>query len=210
MKRQILTLALAMSLCAAMTAGAFAAPANVLETRIDYSVMLKEDGSLWAVAGDEMTPVKVLENVASVSAGSEYTLAVKQDSSLWSWNQVGGVPVKVMDGVASAYAGFGSSVVLKTDGTLWSWSGKAGAAKLMEGVKAVSLGGKQAIALKNDGTLWNWGPMVCLANGHLWYDWTRTPQRMRDVYVPEVDQVRAQEIRTDGSLWGVRVEYVWH
>ena len=169
MKKQMLSLAVALSLCAAMTAGASAAPARALETGADYSVMLKEDGSLWAWGRNDK---------GQVGDGSTADRTA---------------PVKVMENVVSAYAGYGYSVALKKDGTLWAWGGADGAAapaKLMEGVKALSLGGSQAIALKNDGTLWNWGPMTCLDDGRIWYDWSRPAKQLTDVIVPDMDQCR--------------------
>ncbi len=79
-------------------------------------------------------PVKVMENVKSVSAGNTFTLAVKKDNTLWAWgrNQNGQLgngkagygqeehlPFKVMDGVESAYAAETFSYITMLDGTIW-------------------------------------------------------------------------------------------
>lgn len=91
-----------------------------------------------------ITPVKVMDDVASVQAGSFYTAAIKTDGSLWMWgdNQYGHIgnngesdktdrygyvyqtePVKIMDSVS--YATFNEDAhtvaAIQTDGSLWMW-----------------------------------------------------------------------------------------
>ena len=90
------------------------------------------------------TPVKVMDNVASVRAGSYYTAAIKTDGSLWMWgdNQYGHIgnggqqdkkdrydyiyqtePVKILEQVS--YVAFNEDAhtvaAIKTDGSLWMW-----------------------------------------------------------------------------------------
>lgn len=86
---------------------------------------------------DMTQPVKVLDNVRSVSCGTDYTLAVKSDDTLWSWGKndyaqlLNGhhsyeanyvpayAPAKVLDRVAKACAGADNSAYITTDGTLY-------------------------------------------------------------------------------------------
>ena len=236
MKKKVLSLMLALGLCAGMTVGASAAPAQSVDSGSHYGVMVKEDGTLWAwgqsASGvserDWMEPVKMLDQVSSAAAGPEHTLAIREDGSLWSWGandkgQLGdgttvdrAAPVKVMEDVASACAGFGYSLALKNDGTLWVWgmtseSGAYQAApkKVMDGVKAVSLGGKYAVALKADGTLWSWGSIAYLPNGGVGYNCWDAPQLLREIVAASSDSQRPMEITTDSKLWGIQVDYLW-
>lgn len=95
-----------------------------------YNLALKEDGSVWSwgqnigwgtkvygrlgdgTSEDRLTPVKIMDGAAAISAGAYHCLAVKNDGSLWAWgNNIHGefgngiisdgssTPVKVMDGI---------------------------------------------------------------------------------------------------------------
>jgi len=94
----------------------------------------------------QTTPVKVLDDVVSVSCGGSHTAAVKKDGSLWMWGlnfqgQLGNgrqsnkvyeepafgaipyqtIPVKVMDGVVAVSCGEDFTGAITADGTLWMW-----------------------------------------------------------------------------------------
>jgi len=114
-------------------------------------VAIRTDGSLWewgrvviqenGMTEDRLMPMKIMENVASVSAGLNATMAVKPDGSLWAWgiNNAGQLgdgtaenrynPVKIMDDVTAVSIGSGGAwgvdrmhtVAIKTDGSLWGW-----------------------------------------------------------------------------------------
>lgn len=134
---------------------------NVVSVSTNYGLTLavKKDGSLWAwgrnSAGEvgnggksnissnndgvpiQTTPVKILDNVASVYAGPEASYAAKKDGSLWAWgNNVQGlfgdgttknlnVPKKIMDGVVMVSPGREHTLALKTDGSVWAWGSNA-------------------------------------------------------------------------------------
>ena len=114
----------------------------------DYSLILKNDGSLWACGsngrgqlGDGSTEdrkvlVKVMSDVQSMSAGNSHSLILKNDSSIWAcgdneYGQLGDgtnidrhTPVKIMDGVNSA--GIDGVLMDKpaTDNSVFSLSGQ--------------------------------------------------------------------------------------
>ena len=115
----------------------------------DFSLAMKEDGSLWATGlnmygslglGDtadrhRLTQVGSTEDWAAVSTGLGYALALKRDGSLWAWggNNFGqlGVgdtaprrsPTQVGSETdwAAAHCLGHHSLALKRDGTLWAW-----------------------------------------------------------------------------------------
>lgn len=115
----------------------------------DYSLAIKEDGTLWAWGNNEYgqlgdgsaigygvykaTPVQIMNGVKSVVAGGLYTLAIKEDGTLWAWginnygqlgdgtSTVKGTPVQVMSSVKSVVAGFSHTLAIKEDGMLWAW-----------------------------------------------------------------------------------------
>jgi len=115
-----------------------------------FSVALKKDGTLWgwgvnsqgqlgsshgmgSLTDVHTTPIKIMDNVASVSAGLWHVMAIKKDGTLWSWGsnfsgELGDgttkdrhTPVKILDNVAFVSAGSYHTLAVKKDGTLWGW-----------------------------------------------------------------------------------------
>ncbi|MCL2392506.1 MAG: stalk domain-containing protein [Oscillospiraceae bacterium] len=159
-----------------------------------HSLAITSDGSLWAWGdnisgqlGDETTtsrhaPVRVMDDVISVSAGNMFTMVIRSDNSLWAWGQNdrgqfgNGTttnsrrPIKIMDDVAAVYAGDSYAMVIKTDGTLWAMGqndrGQFGNGnrvssrdplKLKDDVQTIAVSGNHTLAIKTDGSLWVWG-----------------------------------------------------
>jgi len=210
---------------------------------------IRTDGSLWAwginVLGqlgdgtpgsweDETlrpTPVKIMEDVASVVTYSNRTFAVKTDGSLWSWGDtrngllgcgtIGGLhnyrstPKMVMNDVASVSANWWSTMVVKTDGSLWAWgSGQLGdgidrdfndplttPVKIMDDVHSVLQAGN-TFAIKTDGSLWAWGSNRSGSLGDGTIEERLSPVEILDS-VAHVEHYGdyTMALRTDGSLW---------
>ena len=133
-------------------------PAKVMESVAAVScgdfttAIIKTDGSLWMCGSNyygmigngksgsdanQLVPIKIMDDVVSVTTSSAVTAAVQSDGSLWAWGsnltgsfgngtQTGSLtPVKIMDNVVSV-GGNGSTMgAIKTDGTLWMWGSNA-------------------------------------------------------------------------------------
>jgi len=216
----------------------------------NHSLMIKNDGSLWvwglnisgqlgnggggdttvrwhSVSGDtapvQSVPVKIMDDVAAVSAGDADSMAIKTDGSLWAWGgntdgQLGdgttvnkNTPVEIMDNVKAVAAGSGDTTVLKTDGSVWSWgdngNGSVGdgttekrlsPVKIMDDVTAISAG----MAIKTDGSLWAWGYNGYGQLGDGTNEDKLSPVKiMDDVAAVSVGGWVTMAIKTDGSLW---------
>lgn len=189
--------------------------------------VVEQGGLPPAIVPYQTKPVKVMENVASVSIGANHTAAVRTDGSLWTWGsnwygQLGNgstesstVPVKVMEGVSAVSLGWSSSAAIRTDGTLWTWGrndygqlgdGSTGDSfvpgEILSNVAAVTCDRDYYMAIRTDGTLWAWGWNY---NGQLGTG-TRENAALRVKIMDNAatvsgDQTSAAAIKRDGSLW---------
>lgn len=132
---------------------------------------------------DRDKPVKVLENVQSVSLGGSRNAAVTEDGSLYVWgdNFYGQIvrdgklnyyckPIKVLDNIQSVSMGIGHIGAVTKDGDLYMWGdnrhGELGdgteelrqePVKVLENVRSVCLGSLHSGAVTEDGDLYMWG-----------------------------------------------------
>ncbi len=132
---------------------------------------------------DICAPLKIMDNVASVSLGFTHSAAITTDGSLYMWGdnyhgQLGNgttessnIPIKVMDNVASVSLGHYHSAAITTDGSLYMWGfngyGQLGyvsmaymnavPVKIMDNVASASLGMFHSAAVTTEGSLYMWG-----------------------------------------------------
>ena len=180
------------------------------------TMAVKTDGSLWAwgdntdgdlgngeysLSGDmgsliEPLPIKIMDDVKSVSTSSTHTLAVKTDGTLVAWgtnfygelgngfwgnewdNHAGPfqtVPMKIMDDVAAVSTYGSTSMAIKTDGSLWAWGGDCDALGVATSGDATSVWGKPIQS----------NPIKV----------------MDDVAAVDTGASQTMAIKTDGSLW---------
>lgn len=177
-------------------------------------LVVKTDGTLWSWGGNlygevgdgttekRLTPIKIMDNVAMVSAGDDYCLAVKTDGTLWAWGnnyygqlgngRVGNTTVKAYFTVRGENGYYRPDVPCQTVPV-----------KIMDGVSAVCAGWRYAAAVKTDGTLWTWGSNYCGKLGDGTMEDRFTPVKVLDgVTAVSTGQNHALAVRTDGSLWG--------
>jgi alpha-tubulin suppressor-like RCC1 family protein len=160
------------------------------------SFAIQENGTLWAWGDNQRgqlgigmmlyhiipSPVKVMDNVVSVSGGMAHTMAITTEGYLWGWGsnfqgQIGDgttedrfYPVKIMSDVVAVSAGSLQTFAIRGDGSLWAWGLNAAGwlgdgttenrlspVHIMNDVVAVSAGTTFAMAVTTDGGLWTWG-----------------------------------------------------
>ena len=160
------------------TESSYDEPVKVMDDVVSVSVdqcsaAVKTDGSLWMWGGNfqgelgnggvgnakdqygnaiQTVPVKVLDDVASVSCAHNSTAAIKKDGTLWTWgantmcelgiegkgndtdkngNEIQTIPVKILDNVSAVSLGWYRGAAIKNDGSLWVW----GESSFWEGVE---------------------------------------------------------------------------
>jgi alpha-tubulin suppressor-like RCC1 family protein len=165
------------------------------------SLFVMNDNTLWAAGynnggrlgtgtgsgnspQNQLTPVQVMNGVASVSIGLSHSMILMNNGELYgsgsnSYGQLGSgdtvtkySPTLVLEGVAAVSCGQAYTMAVKADGTLWA-SGENTLGQLglgdaanrsaftqvsgMADVAAVSAAGCHTLVLKKDGTVWACG-----------------------------------------------------
>lgn len=177
----------------------------------------------------QTAPMKVMDNVVSVSCSDNYhyTAAITSDGTLWMWGQnecgqlgfQGGnakneyipiqtVPVAVMHNVKSVSCGDSFTVAIKEDDTLWAWGELSNCGinsytptKIMENVLSVSSGRHMFAALTKDHALWMYGYYYSNQSENGTTQDSTAPIKVMDHVASVSCSVSIAAIKTDGSLW---------
>ncbi|MBE5040999.1 hypothetical protein INF28_11070 [Oscillospiraceae bacterium DSM 107454] len=170
------------------------------------SVILKDDGTLWSMGGNEYGQLGYSFNYKKSMPKTE------------EWAQIEGIEGQV----AAVYCGENTYYALCTDGSVWSWGSNAncllGADKLpselgsrcvpekIEGltdVRKISCGEHYTLALKADGTVWGWG------STENWVSGLSEEQKLQDAREEEegiLDDERLDALKQE--VWGEI--YAWY
>lgn len=131
-------------------------------------------------------PIKVMENVTSVSTGADHVAAITTTGDLYMWgnnekNQIGSTasygsvvtsPQKIAENVKSVFCGDGFTAIVKNDGKLYTWGyayqGRLGngfedktcvdfPVLILENVVELNGSSETGVAITADGDLYQWG-----------------------------------------------------
>ena len=210
-----------------------------------YSAAITTDGSLFmwgsnnagqlgnGEAGEvySTTPIKIMDNVKSVSLGEHHSAAITTDGSLYMWGygedgELGNgeageeafntTPIKIMDKVESVSLGCYHSAAITTDGSLYMWGnndyGQLGdgttedsstPVKIMDNVASVSLGDFHSTAITTDSSLYMWGNNWNgqLGNGTTENRYSTPLKIMNSVVSVSLGGDHSAAITADGSLY---------
>ncbi|MCL1995979.1 MAG: hypothetical protein FWG63_07230, partial [Defluviitaleaceae bacterium] len=136
---------------------------------------------------DGHEPVKIMNQVVYVTAGSNFAMALREDGTLWAWgnNSVGQLARPPL----STFAFMQLEPM-----------------KIMEDVVAISSASHLSMAIKSDNSLWGWGwnflyPILIGLDVQINVVQYEPTHIMDDVKSISLSDDRATVIKTDGSLW---------
>ena len=185
----------------------------------DFSLFLKNDGSLWAMGENDLgqlgdgtygaSPLYdpnrpeqiVASNVTAIAAGSFFSLFLKNDGSLWGMGDK--ISGQLGDGTRGASPLFATNRPEQI---------------VASNVTAIAAGGNHSLFLKNDGSLWAMGnnDYGQLGNGFYVTNIIFGQQRITGLGTNEPEQLVASNVtaiaagyshslflKSDGSLWAM-------
>ena len=109
------------------------------QTESQMGAAIKTDGSLWIWGNGNPSPQMVLNDVSSVSTGTDHVVAVKNDGTIWKCSID---DYELMTESISDVAYNGSALIaLKKDGSVWTGTGTNLSEKKVEGRSSSVLAG---------------------------------------------------------------------
>jgi len=176
-----------------------------------HTMALQSNGDLWAWGSnhagqlgdgttiDQLSPVRIMENVVYVSAGSVHTAAIRADNSLWTWGE-------------NWFGQLGSGLYgiqrIDHDRSEVIPRSQPNPTKVMDNIVhvAASTGAPFTLAVTTSGNLLYWGAYSFIGNQNIHYiDSIINPmQIMNNVAYAFADGDDKAVIQRDGSLWA------WH
>ena len=205
---------------------------QVLSSGVNYMGVISGNGSLYMWGNNDCgqlgdgtktyrdIPVKIMDNVVSISTRWDSSGAITRDGSLYMWGcndygQLGDgtktdrdIPVKIMDNVVSVSVGRYASGAITKDRSLYMWGynawGQLGngtivdeviPVKVLDDVVAVGTNGATSAAITSNGDLYMWGVDI------YGYEPTKIMSNVRDI---KFGDDCYGIIKEDGSLymWG--------
>lgn len=168
-----------------------------------WSLALKNDGTVWTWGAQKMTigtdgledisdfknltQVKGISDIVSVSAGFSHSLAVKEDGTVWGW---------------------GSNELMQLGSTEQEWLNSAVQIPGLKDVTSVSAGAYLTMALTKDGAIWTLGANSFgqLGNGYQVNDFPISANPVKVINVTKANSIAAGYGfalgRADGNVWG--------
>ncbi|MBN1981389.1 MAG: VCBS repeat-containing protein [Chitinivibrionales bacterium] len=133
----------------------------------DFSVILKEDGTIIAWGGNDYGQINIPKNlpkIRSIAAGTYHTVALTEGGTVvaWGYNEYGQTDVPSgLIGVKAIAAGGYHTVALKEDGSLVAWghnySGQCNIPYGLNEIKGIAAGQYHTVALRENGSVVAWG-----------------------------------------------------
>lgn len=155
-------------------------------------------GDVQPFAGFRYTPVKILDDVASVSCGRNFAMALKTDGTLWVWgnNDNGQLGTNGRNNRNYDYRA-------PYTGQTYSVHYQDAPVMLMGDVAAITCDQYTAAAIKTDGTLWTWGQNKYgqLGTGKKNSQRSAPVKILDDVAAVSMGYMGGAAVKTDGTLW---------
>lgn len=223
MKKRIKSLFLALLLCLGLatpvlaedrggTVGEFQTVCINIIKKYGCSIymVIDDDGTLWGweIDGSKFAsedrrhsnPVRILDNVASVSCWFRHYAAIKTDGTLWTWG-AGECNEELLSDYRKKFN------ILSEN--WYDMALKPNLKKVLDDVAAVSVGENYTMAIKTDGTLWAWGSNEDGQLGNGSFEDCSTPVKvMDDVLSVYTDGSANFAIKTDHTLWAWGTGYL--